>query len=495
MSTNCNIGSLATYVPSDEKPWNEQRVHHLYRRLAYGASPSLVKAALLRTPESIVDLLVDEAVNVPVTEQPDWTFVTKNEYENSEGLAFDDYNDLNKEAWYLQTVTDQINNSLRALLTIFWHNHFVTEIGEYGCAGYMVEYYNVLQENSLGNFKDFVYKVGLTNAMLTYLNGVDNKENRPNDNYARELYELFTLGENNGYTEEDIAETAKALTGYNNKNNETILNAEGDNDSCTLITFSEDTFNNEIKIIFGRTGNFNYDDVIDILFEEKADLIAEFIVGKLYKFFISPNINEAIVQELAAEFQVDFELEPILRKLFKSEHFFDDEAIGAVIKSPYDIQINLLKVTGFDLTDEDKTILFNQNAQIGQQFFQPVDVAGWQADFYWINSSTLVGRWEYLLNRVASVNELNSELLRDFAKEASDSSGDVEVVVRSIVDTFLPRGLNTEADYEIAIDDFKGEVPDNYFEDGTWTLDYVSVPDQVVNLMNFLITQPEFQLK
>lgn len=493
MLTSCNFGSLAVYSPTEEKPWNKQRANHLYRRLAYGASPDLISLALERTPESIVDVLVDEALNTPLTSQPDWTFTTKNEVE-AQGLVFDDVNDVNRNNWYLQTVTDQLNNSLRALLTIFWHNHFVTEYREYKCAGYMVEYYNVLQQHSLGNFKDFVHEVGLTNAMLTYLNGVDNKENRPNDNYARELYELFTLGADNGYTEDDILETAKALTGYNNKNNENPLDPDNNN-ACTVITFSEETFNTDTKTIFGRSGNFGYDDVIDVLFEEKASLIAEFIVGKLYAFFVSPTLNTDVVSQLASEFQVDFEIEPILRKLFKSEHFFDDEAIGSIIKSPYDIQINLVKVANFDVTDEERFNIFEQNAEIGQQFFSPVDVAGWQADFDWVNSTTLVGRWFYLMNKISSVNDTDPEKLREFAKKVSDNSTDVEVVVRSIVDIFMPRGLNTEADYQVAIDDFKAEVPEIYFEDGTWNLDFETVPDQMVLLLHFLVTLPEFQLK
>ena len=192
MLTSCNFGSLAVYSPTQEKPWNKQRANHLYRRLAYGASPDLISVALQRTPESIVDVLVDEALNAPITSQPSWVLTSKNEAE-AQGLVFDDFNEANRDDWYLQTVTDQLNNSLRALLTIFWHNHFVTELREYRCAGYMAQYYSVLQQYSLGNFKDFVREIGLTNAMLTYLNGVDNKENRPNDNYARELLSLIHI--------------------------------------------------------------------------------------------------------------------------------------------------------------------------------------------------------------------------------------------------------------------------------------------------------------
>lgn len=501
MATNCNLSSLSVYIPSEDKPWNEQRAHHLYRRLSYGASPNLVRAALLRTPSEIVDVLVDEAINTPVTLAPDWTTITKNEYEASGIAFFDDndndiegINDENRDSWYLQTVNDQINNGLQAMLTIFWHNHFVTEISEYTCAGYAVQYYNVLQKHCIGNFKDFVHEVGLTNAMLTYLNGVDNNANRPNDNYARELYELFTLGEDNGYTEDDILNTAKALTGYNNKNNENLLDPDN-KDACTLITFSEETFNTDTKTIFGRSGNFGYDDVIDILFEEKADLIAEFIVGKLYKFFVSPTLHDPIIQELAEEFKIDFEIEPILRKLLKSEHFFDEEAMATIIKSPFDLHVNMLKVMGLSISDEQKMILYRQMATIGQQFYQPVDVAGWQGDYDWINSATLVGRWEYAMVLVGVIYNENPERLRDFTKEVSNNSGDVEVVVRSIIDAFIPRGLNTETDYEIATDDFKGEVPEEYFTNGQWTLDFETVPAQFILLFQYIVTIPEFQLK
>ena len=148
--------------------------------------------------------------------------------------------------------------------------------------------------------------------MLMYLNGYENRNNAPNENYARELYELFTLGEGNGYTQDDITETARALTGYNNRQD------------GGPIYFNPNRFDNGEKTIFGRKGNWNYDDVINILFEEKSDLISKFIVRKLYKHFVSPDVNEAIVDELALYFiNNNFELEPLYRKLFKSEHFIN----------------------------------------------------------------------------------------------------------------------------------------------------------------------------
>ena len=122
----------------------------------------------------------------------------------------------------------------------------------YNHPAYTFRYYNNLQKNALGNFKEFVRNIGLDDAMLMYLNGYENKNNAPNENYARELYELFTLGEGNGYTQDDITETARALTGYNSRTN------------GGPISFNPNRFDDGEKTIFGKTGNWNYDDVIEI---------------------------------------------------------------------------------------------------------------------------------------------------------------------------------------------------------------------------------------
>ncbi|WP_010179960.1 DUF1800 domain-containing protein [Aquimarina agarilytica] len=481
----CNTSSLLPYVPNSDKPWNKTRAQHLYRRLTYGASPGLIEAALKNNPQKIVDQFIDEAVSLGPTAAPTWAFRGKQSYDD-EGLDFEEINQENLREWYTQVVDDQYNKGLQSLLTIFWHNHFVTQRSTYNCAHFMYEYYSVLQKNCFGNFKTFVSEIGLTSAMLVFLNGKDNKKKKPNENYARELYELFTLGENNGYTQGDIVETSKALTGYN------------DGKYCEFVTFNAKTFNDSQKNIFGRVGNWNYVDVIDILFEEKADLIATFIVTKLYRFFVSPTINESIIKELATDFAVDFEIEPLLRKLFKSEHFFDDEAIGTIIKSPYDINLNFLKVLSRSLDDDKKLQMYWQTGAAGQSFFQPVDVAGWQGDFDWINTSTLTARWQFndsLTWQIWNKETGNREKFRAFAKEVSGGSNDVYKVVRNIVDTLLPKGLNTASDYTVATDIFMSNVPENYFTDGTWNLDFESVPWQVLLLLQHIFRVPEFQLK
>ncbi len=483
---NCNTSSLKVFVPSSSNKWDAQKVRHLYRRLCFGVSPAMIDIVITKPPEEVVDLIVDEAKNLAPTAAPIWAGKGKKQLE-SEGFDFDETNNANKRELYAQCVSDLLNNGLRDNLTLFWHNHFVTQHTVYNCSSYMFEYYNTLQVYALGNFKDFVRKIGLTNAMLRYLNGKSNKKNKPNENYARELYELFTLGENNGYTQKDIEETAKALTGYNK------------GAFCEPIEFDIRTFNDSDKTIFGKTGPWDYNDAIDILFEEKGPLIAEFIVTKLYRYFISPEINTTIIKELAKDFEVDFEIEPILRKLFKSEHFFDDKSISTLIKSPYDLNMHFYKTTGFPLEQDNMLNLYWQTGNLGQSYFQPVDVAGWQGDYDWINTSTITGRWDTITNyvwRVWNRKAGNREKLRDFAKEASNNSADINVVVPAIIDTLLPKGLNTPENYQDAIDVFKTDsIPCDYFTDGTWSLDFDRVPFQVVLLLNYIIRLPEFQLK
>ena len=266
------------------------------------------------------------------------------------------------------------------------------------------EYVNCLQRNSLGNFRTFVSEIGLTSAMLRYLDGAFNNRQRPNENYARELYELFTLGEGNGYTEEDIIETARALTGYVNRGEV----------GCTMITFDPERHDPDAKTIMGQTGNWGYDDVIDVLFAQRTNEIANFICMKLYEFFVHPDSSDdagnaqTIIAGMANTFVANnFDIAPVLSELFKSEHFFDETAIGVIIKSPFDLYLGLLKETGF--TYDDGTVINSIDAArlIGQELFSPVDVAGWQRDRMWINTNFMIGRWltmEVFLERFYNAN-------------------------------------------------------------------------------------------
>jgi hypothetical protein len=475
----CETGGIGLYTPDISNPWDAHKATHLYRRAGFGTSAEGIAAALQETPDGLVDTLMDEALAMPLTEEPEWAF-----------WSFDDYSDYPAESstqqtfLYKQFMLDMLNNGLRDKMTLFWSNHFVTELEVYTCPSYMWQYYTLLQQHALGNFKTFVQEVGLTPAMLIYLNGFENTAAEPNENYARELYELFTLGENNNYTQEDIVETARALSGY-----------VGINSYCGAISFVETQHDSNEKTIFDQSGNWGYQDVIDILFEQRADEIATHICRKLYRFFVSHELNENIIDEMKTTFLAnDFEIEPVLRQLFKSEHFFDENIIGVQIKSPMELALTFINETSFSINDDALEGLAYLNSVLGQVLFSPVDVAGWQGDHDWINASTLTGRWLTIEYYVFAIYSGFPDDLQNFVESIVSESNDPAFVSKEIIDYFMPNGLQTVDAYIEATEVFKWEVPQNYYDQGLWNLTWNTVPAQVAVLLSHISKIPSFQL-
>ncbi len=475
--------NLTPYSPSKNKPWTAKQINLVVRRLGFGCSLSDIDLHLNSTPESLIDDIVDGASNMEVTTAPEWS-----QWDNKQFNKSANNKNYYHTIWQRQAFKDIINNGFRERLTLFWSNHFVVEYKDVNQPAYLYQYYALIQSHALGNFKTFVSEMGLAPAMLRYLNGFENKKNSPNENYARELYELFTLGEGNGYIQEDITETARALTGYNRF--KTYLG---------VIEFNENSFDKGSKTIFGRSGNWGYNDVIDILFEEKKDLIANFICNKIYRYFVSPQLNSSVVSAMAETFkQNEFELKPVLKQLFKSEHFFDSVNSNVIIKSPIDLMLGLHHSLSFEYKDNvDLELNFrNKCREMGQEVFSPVDVAGWQGNHDWINSETLPKRWEFADYLLIKYWQKNKNQFKTFIQSlvGSDQT-DLRVIVTQLKDfMFCPYEIKEE-EMTDAINTFMGEVPESYFEDGTWSLNSNSVPKQVYDLMRFFITLPEFQLK
>lgn len=477
-------------------PLDELRAAHLYRRLGFSASVQTINAAVGQTAGALVDNLVNQALAVPPIPAPTWADWTNADYPADDDLA-GQLRRTQQEEFATAYGNALLDNELRDRMSFFWSNHFVTEIDVYDCNSFLYYYINCLQRNALGNFRTFVSEIGLTSAMLYYLDGVRNRGNNPNENYARELYELFTLGEGNNYTEEDIIETAKAISGYTERGEE----------GCTQVTFNPEDFNTENKTIFGQTGNWGYDDVINILFTERPNEIAWFICKKLYEFFVHPDSDDAdgnaetIINGMAATFTANnFEIAPVLSQLFKSQHFFDEDAIGVIIKSPFDLYLNLLKETGFTYDDGTVINVIDASRMIGQTLFDPFDVAGWQRDRQWINTNFIIGRWltsEVFLERFF---QADPEQFRTLGIEATGANGatetDPDIVARAIIDKFLPKGLLTDIDYNRAITVFREPYEDNnVYETGSWNMTLDDANTQVYLLLLHLVREPEFQLK
>lgn len=497
---NCNTSTLAPFT----EPLDAYRAAHLYRRLGFSASVTTLNQAVGLTAGAVVDTLINDAIAQPPSVAPVWADWNENNYPADDDAARA-LRRAQRDEWRLTYTQDLLDNNLRDRLSFFWHNHFVTELDVYDCNSFLYHYINCLQRNAIGNFKTFVSEIGLTDAMLYYLDGVYNNGNNPNENYARELYELFTLGEGVGYTEDDIIETARALTGY----------VERGEIGCSPTLFDPTRFDNGSKTILGQTGNWGYDDVMDIIFAQRANEIAYFISEKLYAYFVHPDTRDAagnaqaIISELAATFVTNnFEIAPMLSQLFKSEHFFDDDAIGVIIKSPFDLYLNLYKETDFTYDNTNLNFAIDSSAMLGQELYDPVDVAGWQRDRTWINTNFIIGRWLTMEVVLENFYQSNPEQFRTLAMDAvgpgDSNTSNPETVVTALVNKFTPKGLLTAQEFENAMSVFKIEdVPENYYGPdytpgglGLWMLAVsAEVPSQVFLLLMHLSRQPEFQLK
>ncbi len=476
----CNNSGLGLFIPDDSNIWDLQKINHLYRRVAFGISPKKTNTLLLKSPSEVVDQLVDESLSLELPPGPDWMHLGNKELPNRPGAL--------RRLMQRSFVGDCQKSTLHQRMVMFWMNHFVIEIQNLS-PQYSAQYlYEVVYPNALGNFKDFVHKVGISSAMLVYLNGNQNKKQAPNENYARELYELFTLGVDNGYTQNDIVETARALTGY------TLFNA-----SDNTLVFRSTHFDTGEKEIFGQVGNWGYDDVIRILFETHSLKIARFICKKLYAYFVSPDVNDTIVEQLASTFvDNDFEIIPVLKQLFKSQHFFDEATRGVLIKSPVDIQISLIVETASRYKNAGSiTTHFASNAgSTGQNILNPPDVSGWQGDLNWITSNYLVIRWEYMKKHLKNTSDYSFNPYVNFVKALFPvNTTDARMVSRGIIDYFIAQPLSDESEYDEGFNYFASNVPESYFEDGTWDLGYPEIGEQVVDLLGFIVQMPEFQLK
>jgi uncharacterized protein (DUF1800 family) len=375
------------------EPWtgllDRRRAAHLLRRTELGAAPARVEAFVGLSAEAAVDLLVDTALALPLPTPPDWANAAP-PLRQLDVEAFEQYLRDNKdwtEAYVHDWHTALRTDGLREKMALFWHNHFVTSLDVYRLAPFSYRYLTLLRTHALGNFKTLVHDIGLDPAMLVYLNGAGNFKDSPNENYARELLELFTMGQYDpagtlNYTQTDIQELARALTGW-----------AVDNQSLAVL-FLEDLHDQGEKTILGRNGPWGYEDVNPILFETRAAAIAAFLARKLYRAFVYAVPDDAAVAVLAQVLlDHDFDVAPTLRVLLKSACFFDEAYLGAQLKSPVELVAGLFR--DCDATPDPTTLepVPFVTALLGQSLLSPPNVAGWPGHHTWIDTTRLTIRW------------------------------------------------------------------------------------------------------
>jgi len=275
---------------------------------------------------------------------------------------------------------------LREKMAFFWHGHFA-------CRNLNVFYQqgllDIIRSNALGSFRDMLHEVSKSAAMLNFLNNQQNRKDHPNENFAREVMELFTLGRGN-YTENDIKEAARAFTGWSSD-----LKGE-----YIFRRFQHDYAS---KTVLGKTGNFDGDEVLDILLSQKQT--AKFITQKVYKFFVNDAIDEAKVNWLADRFyQSTYDIGKLMEDIFTSDWFYDEKNIGSKIKSPIELIAGIQRMLPMKLENEE-ALTFLQRA-LGQILFYPPNVAGWPGGKTWIDSSSLMLRMR-LPQLINDTDEMN----------------------------------------------------------------------------------------
>ena len=261
---------------------------------------------------------------------------------------------------------------LREKMAFFWHGHFA-------CRNlnvfYQQQLLDVIRQNALGNFGNLLHEVSKTGAMLNFLNNNQNKKDHPNENFAREVMELFTMGRGN-YSEHDVKEAARAFTGWG-------ANARGE---FVFRTFQHDDAS---KTVLGKTGNFDGDEVLDILLEQKQT--AKFISQKIYRFFVNDNVDHQKVEWLADRFyKSGYDIGKLMEDIFTSDWFYDVKNVGSRIKSPIELLVGIQRMLPMKLENEEALLLLER--VLGQILFYPPNVAGWPGGRTWIDSSTLMMR-------------------------------------------------------------------------------------------------------
>lgn len=353
------------FVPTADRPWTKRLAAHLFRRAGFGANTSQLASAVEKTPTDVV-------VEMVAQNQEDTAFRASADTLAETLLASGNPKELSA-AWVYRML--RTPNPLQEKLTLFWHGHFATSAEKVKDARMMWRQNQLLRKNALGNFAPLVQAISKDPAMLIYLDSTSNRKAHPNENYAREVMELFCLGEGH-YSESDVQELARCFTGWEIKNDRFRKNR-----------YQHDSGE---KSILGHAGEFGGEDGVKIVLQQAA--MPEFICRKLARFFIcdEPELPAALIEPLAATMRENnLEISPVVSKILSSNLFFSEHSIGRKIKSPVEFIVGTIRT----LEGSGNTRLIAEGLmQMGQGLFYPPSVKGWDGGRAWINSSTLLAR-------------------------------------------------------------------------------------------------------
>lgn len=411
--------SLTPFTPTSTNAWDYAKAAHLLRRTVIGVKDAEIRQAVTDGLDKTLAKLFTPFT--PSTERIKSWIGTEPQIAPPRGTRQGDpeydawFNTMlthrsESAKWWLQVFTTS-SVSIQERMVLFWHNHFVSETDVVRTGEWMVQQNFLLRKHALGNFKTFTREITTDAAMLMYLDGVQNFKTRTNtqinENYARELQELFTMGVtdragNPNYTQKDVSEAARALSGW-------IIpqGSKGQMYGSLTSKFESIRWDSGSKTFLGQTGNWNTDDVINIIFAQKGEQVAKYICEKIYKAFVYDIPDYSIVDGLADTFKNNnYEIKPVLDQLFRSEHFYDPTNIGAIPRSPTDYIVgmirsfNLTNIPDFTptLTGRTSNVLSDKLDSLGQLVNNAPNVKGWPGGRTWVSTSTLPARQQFVLD-------------------------------------------------------------------------------------------------
>jgi uncharacterized protein (DUF1800 family) len=451
---------FARHVPDGGQQWNLKWAGHLVRRLGFGANADRLDAAVKAGPVKTINEMLDyDPANDPLSDMAEQLtgFVTFKELKQAQEWCF--YRMLNT------------SRPAQEKLAMFWHNRFATSAAKVDSPGMMHNQIELFRQKGLGSFHELLTAVGKDPAMLVWLDGQFNRKGKPNENYGREVMELFTLGIGS-YTEKDVKELARAFTGWQQYNGVGVFNPK--------------LFDDGEKTIFGQSGNFDAEQSNKLLLGQPS--AGPFLAKHMLAEFVHPHPTDLVINHYGKRLvETQWDLKAVLKEMVGSRLFFSDWAYRSRIKSPIDLAVGSVLALGGKVNT---TFLRTQTAKMGQDVLQPPNVKGWDGDVDWINANTVMVRFNFgqelatqRNGEFARKSELEAWLVKHDIKTADDV---VNHYAMLLLDGQLPDGARETFVGYMNHGPEKNPKP--------FSLEKDAFNDKLRGLIHLMMAMPEYQL-